>query len=67
MNIVFRVDAHVGIGLGHLSRCPSLAQSLNDLGCQVSFVVFSNKEAEKRLPQARFSFFTPIANNRKNR
>ena len=57
MNIVFRVDAHVDIALGHLSRCLSLAQSLNDLGCQVSFVVFNNKEAEKRLQQGRFSFY----------
>jgi UDP-2,4-diacetamido-2,4,6-trideoxy-beta-L-altropyranose hydrolase len=56
MNIVFRVDAHVDIALGHLSRCLSLGQSLNELGCQVSFVVFDNNEAEKRLRQAKFSF-----------
>ncbi len=56
MNIVFRVDAHVDIALGHLSRCLSLAQSLNDLSCQVHFVVFSNNEAKKRLRRSKFSF-----------
>lgn len=56
MNIVIRVDAHADIALGHLSRCLSLAQSLSELGCQIQFVVFDNKEAESWLLQSNFSF-----------
>ena len=38
MRIVFRVDASVEVGFGHLSRCINLAEVLRSRGSEVSFV-----------------------------
>jgi UDP-2,4-diacetamido-2,4,6-trideoxy-beta-L-altropyranose hydrolase len=38
MKVVFRVDASVEVGFGHLSRCINLAEVLRSRGSEVSFV-----------------------------
>lgn len=38
MNIVFRVDSSIQIGLGHLMRCVALADELKREGCTVTFL-----------------------------
>ena len=38
LNIVFRVDSSIQIGLGHLMRCVALADELKREGCTVTFL-----------------------------
>lgn len=38
MKILFRVDASLSLGTGHVMRCLTLAQYLKDTGAEVSFV-----------------------------
>ena len=38
MNIIFRVDSSLIIGLGHLMRCLTLAQALKEKGSDVKFI-----------------------------
>jgi len=38
MNIVFRVDSSVQIGMGHLMRCLTLAEEFNRVDCQITFI-----------------------------
>lgn len=38
LNVVFRADASVGIGSGHIVRCATLANRLRQQGAQVQFI-----------------------------
>ena len=38
MNIVFRVDSSIQIGLGHLMRCVAFADELKREGYKVTFI-----------------------------
>ena len=38
MKVVFRVDASVEVGFGHLSRCINLAEVLRSRGNEILFV-----------------------------
>ncbi len=53
-NVLFRVDAGPGIGLGHLQRCLSLAMALgsDDVGC--AFLTNRNRDAESRTIELGF-------------
>ncbi|WP_321338268.1 UDP-2,4-diacetamido-2,4,6-trideoxy-beta-L-altropyranose hydrolase [uncultured Cohaesibacter sp.] len=43
MNVVFRADASLDIGSGHVMRCLTLANALKMRGCKVSFICRSTK------------------------
>ena len=43
MRIIFRVDASLQIGTGHIMRCLSLAQVLKEYGASVEFICRAHK------------------------
>ncbi len=45
MNIVFRADASVTIGTGHVSRCLTLAESLKRRGAHITFICAAGSPA----------------------
>jgi len=49
MNVVFRADASVVIGSGHVMRCLTLARALRDRGCDVRFILREHRGAPTEL------------------
>ncbi len=56
MNILFRVDAHAEIALGHLNRCINLAESLIEHGHSVFFISYNDPAAKSLLSKTRFEY-----------
>ena len=55
MNVVFRLDASEKIGMGHLSRCNSLASSLVDKGAKIHFITrYLDKKFKKFLENKKY-------------
>lgn len=69
MNIVFRVDASVYIGSGHVMRCVTLAEELKNRGANVIFVCreYSGNMIEyireKNIPSFGFPLLKPVDTN----
>jgi len=59
MNIVFRVDASLDIGSGHVMRCLTLAKYLSELGAKISFIIREHPGNLLELIRARG--FNPVA------
>jgi len=49
MNVVFRIDASNRNGMGHLSRCCNLAESISEKGYKVYFILRFLDKKFKRL------------------
>lgn len=65
-DIVFRVDAHPDVALGHLTRCISFSTSLQKLGYNPIFVCFDDQSAIDLLKLSNQLFLTiPYKINRK--
>jgi UDP-2,4-diacetamido-2,4,6-trideoxy-beta-L-altropyranose hydrolase len=47
--ILFQVDANTHIGMGHLKRCLSLAQAIQQLGSECSFLTTRNDFVQRHL------------------
>ena len=43
MNITFRCDSSIEIGIGHVMRCLTLAHALKEYGIQCSFICREHK------------------------
>ena len=49
MRVVFRVDASLQIGIGHVMRCLTLAQALQEHGSNVEFICRKHKGSLRNL------------------
>ena len=47
--VIFRVDESSQVGFGHMSRCRTLAQALQDAGCRVEFYCRGVRQATRRV------------------
>ena len=54
-NILFRVEAGTGVGLGHLQRCLALASALRRLGHECFFLTPGGRWAQDRVERSGFS------------
>jgi UDP-2,4-diacetamido-2,4,6-trideoxy-beta-L-altropyranose hydrolase len=61
MKVIFRADASVNIGLGHLKRCLSLASALRTAGAQVFFVAPASAKLVADLVDASGFIFVSFA------
>ncbi len=52
--VLFRVEAGVGVGLGHLQRCLALAEALAERGARPAFLLPPSEDARGRLSAAGF-------------
>lgn len=59
MNILFRVDASLHMGTGHVMRCLTLAQALRDRGAHCRFIC--REHPGHLLEQIRLAEFEAIA------
>jgi UDP-2,4-diacetamido-2,4,6-trideoxy-beta-L-altropyranose hydrolase len=55
-SVVFRVETGVGVGLGHVQRCLSLALALREAGHTSHFVVSGGAAARARFERLGFTF-----------
>ena len=60
MNLVFRVDADAGIGMGHLMRCLALAQGAQARGAHITFLSHCETIALRSRVEAAGFVFIPI-------
>ena len=55
-NVLFRVESGVGVGLGHIQRCLSLASALLEIGHTSPFVVSGDASDRAKIERHGFTF-----------
>ena len=67
MNVVFRVDASIQMGTGHVMRCLTLAKELYQQGAECSFMCRNHAgNLIEKIAQAGFKVYTLGADENNN-